>query len=280
MYGVFDGHGQQGHAVSNFAKENFPKIIIKDRRLRTAETKPMLHDVFKKMQSLVRTADRMKKISAQLSGTTCSLAIHNHIDDTLTIAHVANSTVVLGSFIDEQKSRLAATQLTRNHRPEMPDERARIEKNGGRIVFDGHASHRVYANRGRYPGITMSRSIGDLLGHQDAGITCEPEVTTVQLKPLDHMLLLCSDGVWDVITPEEAVNIMSEFNATTGMQAADKLAQEAWDRWNREEGGAYVDDITVIVVFLKSSTLHSRSVEHPASSPSGLQILDNEIAYI
>jgi len=32
IYGVFDGHGQKGHDVSNFVKENMPRLIVKDGR--------------------------------------------------------------------------------------------------------------------------------------------------------------------------------------------------------------------------------------------------------
>ena len=32
------------------------------------------------------------------------------------------------------------------------DEKARIEKAGGRVVFDGYANYRVYAKNARYPG--------------------------------------------------------------------------------------------------------------------------------
>lgn len=37
-----------------------------------------------------------------------------------------------------------------------------IEKAGGRVVFDGYANHRVYAKNARYPGLNMSRCIGDV----------------------------------------------------------------------------------------------------------------------
>mmetsp|Transcript_62881 Transcript_62881/g.109796 ORF Transcript_62881/g.109796 Transcript_62881/m.109796 type:complete len:387 (+) Transcript_62881:57-1217(+) len=251
IYGVFDGHGQKGHDVSNFVKENVPKLIIKDQRFKTENQPAMLVDAFKKVQALVSTADRMKKISAQMSGTTATIAIQEHSTNKLTIAHVADSTAVLGQFEDNSKKKCKAIQITRDHKPDLKDEKARIEKNGGRVVFDGYANHRVYAKNARYPGLNMSRCLGDLLGHQDCGISCEPEVKEMQVTPLDHVLLLCSDGVWEFVSPQEAVNIVCEFNAAKAMVAAERLAKEAWDRWIREEGGAVVDDITVVLVYLQ-----------------------------
>lgn len=152
--------------------------------------------------------------------------------------------------VDSSKKALEAIQLTREHKPNVKEERARIEKAGGRVVFDGYANHRVYAKNGRYPGLNMSRCLGDLLGHQDAGCSCEPDVTERPLDDLDHVLLVCSDGVWEFISPQEAVTIVADFGPNKAMAAADRLAAEAWNRWIQEEGGLVVDDITVVVSYL------------------------------
>lgn len=252
IYGVFDGHGQKGHDVSNFVKENLPKLIIKDQRFKTPDMPQMLKDSFKKMQSLIVTADRMKKVSAQLSGTTATIAVHDFEKKKITVAHVADSTCCLSSFKDDSKKTFLGKPLTRDHKPELPDEKQRIESNGGRVVFDGYANHRIYAKNGRYPGLNMSRCLGDLLGHADAGVSCEPEIGEFSVGDNDHILFLCSDGVWEFITPQEAADICSPYvDHTKAMTAADKLAKEAWDRWIREEGGAVVDDITAVLIYLQ-----------------------------
>jgi len=251
IYAVFDGHGQKGHDVSNFVKENLPKLIIRDERFKSRELMPMLKDIFKTMQSLISTADRMKKLNAQMSGTTATVCVHDHDQNKITLAHVADSTAVLGRTKGNKKDG-EGIMLTRDHKPNLRDERARIEKAGGRVVFDGYANHRVYAKNARYPGLNMSRCLGDLMGHAECGITCEPEVCERQLAPEDTHILLCSDGVWEFITATQAVNVISEFPAPKAMTAAERLAKEAWDRWIREEGGAVVDDITVLLVYLQT----------------------------
>lgn len=248
IYGVFDGHGQKGHDVSNFVKDNLPKLIIRDSRFKTDEMPQMLMDVFKKMQSLIITADRMKKLSAQLSGTTATVVVHDFEKKKLTFAHVADSTCCLS------KKDKTAKVMTRDHKPELKEERARIEKNGGRVVFDGYANHRIYAKNGRYPGLNMSRCLGDLLGHADAGVSCEPEVTEYSIQDDDHILFLCSDGVWEFIdaqTASDIVNKVEPSGAANAVKAAETLAKEAWDRWIKEEGGAVVDDITAVLVYLQ-----------------------------
>jgi len=250
IYGVFDGHGKKGHDVSQFVKDNLPKLIVKDPRFMTDEMDKMLVDCFKKMQGLIASADRMKKISAMMSGTTCTIVIHDHTNDKLTVAHVADSTAVLSKGTEKHRKGIP---LTRDHKPSLPDERKRIESKGGRVVFDGYANHRVYAKAARYPGLNMSRCLGDLMGHQDCGLSCEPEVKVLELTAEDTALLVCSDGVWEFITPDEAVAIVSAFTPDQAMAAAEKLAKEAWDRWIREEGGSVVDDITVVYIHLKKT---------------------------
>jgi len=72
--------------------------------------------------------------------------------------------------------------LTVDHKPDLPEEKARIEKAGGVVLFDGGWNYRVYAkgkkdSRGkRYPGLNMSRAFGDLGGSNDAGISAVPDV--------------------------------------------------------------------------------------------------------
>lgn len=235
IYGVFDGHGQKGHDVSNFVKDVLPKLIVSDPRSAQSEWGAILTDAFRKTQSMVHTSDKMKQLNAQMSGTTATLAVHDHRNSKITVAHVADSTAVLGTKTGNAWEGVA---LTRDHKPNLKDEKQRIEKAGGRVVFDGYANHRVYAKNARYPGLNMSRCIGDLLGHQDCGISCEPEVAVVDPSSKERILFLCSDGVWEFITPQEAITLIHHYSSTEAQKAADFLAKEAWDRWIREEGGA------------------------------------------
>jgi len=261
IYGVYDGHGQRGHDVSDFVRENLPKLLIQDKRFRTTDQTGLCVDNFKKMQSLIQMMDAAEKLQAQMSGTTATVVMQDHAAGKLTISHVADSTAVLGQYEDASKQHVKAVTLTRDHKPNIKSERARIEKAGGRVVFDGYANHRVYAKNGRYPGLNMSRCLGDLVGHADAGCSCEPDVSERRLTPLDHVLLLCSDGVWEFITAQEAVELVCQFDASRAMIAAERLAKWAWDRWIQEEGGAVVDDITVVLVYLNPGSNNNSGEE-------------------
>jgi len=214
----------------------------------------MLRDAFRTTQGLIAIADRAKRFSARLSGTTATVCVHDHAKGKLTVAHVADSTCVLGKKRGaDGKAAGEAVRLTRDHKPELKDERARIEAGGGRVVFDGYANHRIYAQDAQYPGLNMSRCLGDLVAHQLCGVTFEPEVVERALDPEDSVLLLCSDGVWEFVTEAEAVEIVGGFPPEEAATGAERLARESWDRWIKEEGGAVVDDITVLCAHLRGA---------------------------
>merc|ERR1712224_462041 len=104
---------------------------------------------------------------------------------------------------------------------------------------------------GPYPGLNMSRALGDLIAHGDTGLSCEPSISEHTLHPDDYVLLLCSDGVWEFVSLGEALSVVRGFSPEKAMQATERLVQEAWDRWVTEEGGTVVDDITAVLVFLR-----------------------------
>jgi serine/threonine protein phosphatase PrpC len=286
VYGVFDGHGRKGHDVSNFVKENLPKILFSSKSF-ADDPQEALKKSFEKMQYLIEKATVMKTIDATRSGTTCSVVLHCIQKKCFYVAHVGDSRVVLGKRASAD-SAWEAVDLTIDHKPDLPEERARIEKNGGVVVFDGGWNYRVFAKgkkdaRGkRYPGLNMSRAMGDLTGYHDAGISaspdvskqilptepttgtapppeeepsgltsCEPSVKTVQIHPeTDKFLLLCSDGVWEFIASQAAVQEVARFKTSEATNAAEHLASQAWQRWIAEMDGQVVDDITVVLIHL------------------------------
>lgn len=299
LYGVFDGHGKSGHDISNFVKENLPKILLSQENVYD-DPAAALAKTFEKTQYLIEKATALKKIDASRSGTTCSVVYHDHRANTLHIAHVGDSRVVLGRSQQDagapgpKEKSWTAVDLTQDHKPDLPEEKARIEKAGGVVLFDGGWNYRVYAkgkrdHRGkRYPGLNMSRSMGDLSGYYDAGISATPavdsrnvdnqgtkdlenedggdithhpssdsgvkslpSVSSRNIDPTaDKFIMLCSDGVWEFISSAEAVNAVAQFPASEAKKAAEHLASMAWDRWMRELDSQVVDDITALVIHL------------------------------
>jgi len=188
-----------------------------------------------------------------MSGSTCTI-VYQPIDQKyLIVAHVGDSRAVLAK---KKGGKFVAKDLTEDHKPNLPKEKERIEKAGGRVVFDGYFNHRVFTRDGR-GGLNMSRAFGDCIAHK-AGVTAEPEtdrvmvdVTKIETEPHeDVFLLVCSDGVWEFIESQEAVEMAAKFPRAKAQDAAEELAKNSWDRWIEDSDGEVSDDITAIVAYL------------------------------
>lgn len=90
-----------------------------------------------------------------------------------------------------------AEALTTDHRAGRDDERERIENQGGYVEF--------YRGAWRVHGIlAISRSIGD--AHLKKWVVAEPETRVLDLEQDMEFLVLASDGLWDVVSNQEAVD--------------------------------------------------------------------------
>ncbi|XP_062183619.1 probable protein phosphatase 2C 37 [Phragmites australis] len=90
-----------------------------------------------------------------------------------------------------------AVPLSSDHKPERPDEMARIQAVGGWVLCN---------NGPRVRGIlAMTRALGDWLLRPE--VISEPEITITRRRVEDDCLILASDGMWDVVENETACNI-------------------------------------------------------------------------
>jgi serine/threonine protein phosphatase PrpC len=98
----------------------------------------------------------------------------------------------------------------------------------------------------------MSRSIGDFVA-ASVGVSAEPEFFETELVEEDKFLVIASDGVWEFISNEEAVNIIYPFWMQGNPEGAcDKIVKESVAHWKKED--EVIDDITVVIVFLNAKS--------------------------
>ena len=84
------------------------------------------------------------------------------------------------------------------------------------------------------------------------GVTAEPELTSYKLDSFDRILVVASDGVWGVMSSDEAIQIAAKFDDCK--EASDAISRESKRRWLKEAPPgqtAYQDDITTVVVNLQ-----------------------------
>ena len=148
------------------------------------------------------------------SGTTlCSAFVLGNI---LYIVNVGDSRAVLGTYFSKVNI-WKTTQLSVDHKPKSPKESKRILLYNGRIdrlkneYGEEYGPYRVFEkeNDSVYPGLAISRTIGD----DDAkklGVVFEPDLFKYELKENDKVIIIGTDGLWDILSNEEAIQIVGE----------------------------------------------------------------------
>jgi len=241
LYVVCDGHGADGHIISNIAVDMLSKYMLTDAEFKT-DFKSTVTRSFVKTNVFILKSAEASGFDCDFSGCTGTVVYHDKVLAKLTMAHAGDS----GCCVVSTRKGEAKALIT-DHKPEQPEEKERIEKAGGSVRWDGYANHRVYAGNSESPGMNMSRALGDDYGHRHAGIICEPTVSEFQLSSEDF-LCVCSDGVWEFLDPPALLETCAMPGSL--QVRTEKLAKRAWDNWIKEENGQVVDDITAIVVQL------------------------------
>ena len=235
IFGVFDGHGIEGHLISQSIK-NFLNI---NANTNSFSTRDKILSLFSNLSSSINSSTSFK---AMESGST---AILTFIDDEKIIcANVGDSRALLISEIDNK-----IIPLSRDHKPEIPEERKRIMMRGGRVdrIF-GMGPYRVFFKDADYPGLAMSRSIGDGYAHK-IGVIDEPELFEFYLDTIrPKAVILASDGVFEFVKNEEIKDIIEKYYYKMDSKGCAKEIVE-YSRKIWENSGYAIDDITCIVGF-------------------------------
>jgi serine/threonine protein phosphatase PrpC len=242
--GVADGHGMNGHDVAELLRKNLPSLVgIQADLIETPKT--ALSKAHADMSLMIKKS----KIETSFSGTTSTSVLI--VGDLLLCANVGDSRAILGYSDKGIDWRLKP--LSRDHKPDEPVEKARILASGGRVMSYKGANGvsigppRVWLKNQDSPGLAMSRSFGDAVA-ATVGITSEPEITEHTLGPLDKIVIVASDGVWEFVSNDEAMAIVSpHYRKMNPELAVEQLCARARYRWQDEE--EVVDDITAVILF-------------------------------
>ena len=214
LFGVFDGHG--GSQAAKYVKDNLFARLLSHPDAQS-NLPYALVQTFAQIDVEYLEKESEKHCD---DGTTAVVAIIQ--DNILTIANVGDSRAVLSSGGE-------TIAMSDDHKPNRPDERKRIEEAGGIVVW---------AYSWRVMGVmAVSRSIGDKLYKQY--VISDPEIKQHVLNKEDDLLILASDGLWDVLSSREAVALISEVKDAE--DAAKALSAEAYNRGSK-------DNITCIVI--------------------------------
>ncbi|KAL8147027.1 putative protein phosphatase 2C 66 isoform X1 [Apium graveolens] len=166
----------------------------------------------------------------------------------LVIGNIGDSRAVLATR--DKENSLTAVQLTIDLKPNLPREAARITQCKGRVfaLQDEPDVPRVWLPNSDTPGLAMARAFGDFC-LKDFGLISTPDVYYHRITESDEFVILATDGVWDVISNKEAVDIVA--SAPGRSTAARALIDCATRAWRLKYPTSKNDDCAVVCLYLE-----------------------------
>uniref|UniRef100_A0A3B1J2D5 Protein phosphatase, Mg2+/Mn2+ dependent, 1Da n=1 Tax=Astyanax mexicanus TaxID=7994 RepID=A0A3B1J2D5_ASTMX len=247
FYAVFDGHG--GPDAASYAQENLWDLIKKQRGFWSDDDEEVCsalrkgfiachHAMWKKLPEWPRTATGVQD--------------------------------------DPDEETIRAEEITQDHKPELPKERKRIEGLGGSVIKKSGVN-RVVWKRPRLthngpvrrstvidqiPFLAVARALGDLWSYDfysgEFVVSPEPDTAVIKLDLKKHRyVILGSDGLWNMVSPQEAVSMCQETDKAKAkcqttkenVCSAHELVNHALQRWSQRMLRA--DNTSAIVVCLE-----------------------------
>ncbi|KAL3650285.1 hypothetical protein CASFOL_006688 [Castilleja foliolosa] len=220
FFGVFDGHG--GAGAAEYAAKNLEKNIMIEVLKGSEEIEEAVKDGY-----LTTDSDFLRQ---DIRGGACCVSALIHKGN-LVVSNAGDCRAVMSRGG-------VAEALTIDHRPSLVEEKERIESLGG-YVDCTRGVWRVHGS------LAVSRAIGDR--HLKKWVIAEPATRVTKISPDCEFLILASDGLWDKVTNQEAVDVARSLcvgvDKPETASACKKLVDLSLTRGS-------VDDISVMVVQL------------------------------
>ncbi|XP_009801750.1 putative protein phosphatase 2C 60 [Nicotiana tabacum] len=293
--GIYDGHG--GPETSRYISDH----LFQHLKRFAAEQNCMSADVIRKafqateegFFSLVAKQWPTKPQIAAV-GSCCLVAVI--CNGTLYVANVGDSRAVLGRLV-KATGEVLAIQLSAEHNASIESVRQELHSmhpDDSQIVV---LKHNVWRVKGL---IQISRSIGDIYlkkaeynreplyakfrlkePFKRPILSADPSITVQELEPHDQFLILASDGLWEHLSNQEAVDIVQNNPRSgsarrlvkTALHEAAKKREMRYSDLKKIDRGVrrhFHDDISVIVVFLDSNLVsRANSLRGPTLSLRG-----------
>lgn len=282
--GVYDGHG--GPETSRFVNDN----LFFNLKKFASEHEEISADVIKKAflateEEFLSQVKEEWLVKPQIAavGSCCLVGII--CNGFLYVANTGDSRAVLGRT-EKGVRGVDAIQLSEEHNASIAsvrDELRSLHPYDSKIVV---LRHKVWRVKGL---IQVSRSIGDaylkraefnkepLLARFRLPepffkpiLSAEPSILVHKINRSDQFVIFGSDGLWEQLSNEEAVDIVSNYPhngiakklVKAALRVAAKKREMRYSDLKKIERGIrrhFHDDITVVVVFLDHSSLITRS---------------------
>eukprot|EP00929_Paragymnodinium_shiwhaense_P097129 TRINITY_DN5889_c0_g1_i2.p1 TRINITY_DN5889_c0_g1~~TRINITY_DN5889_c0_g1_i2.p1 ORF type:complete len:479 (+),score=145.55 TRINITY_DN5889_c0_g1_i2:76-1512(+) len=255
FFGVFDGHG--GSQSAAFVSKRLAEVL---REKGCPKDDAAVKEIMFKVDQEIKderiedgtTATMCIVTKPSAAGGKCQLRVIN-AGDSRTLLGRRDGTIVDGGGTDKG--------LTTDHKPDMPTERDRIIKAGGKVEIANQGVARVDGD------LAVSRGFGDHKfktcdrGPEHHKVTVDPDLGRFECEEADFLLLVC-DGVSEgEFSNSEVVELVAQSlreDKDTGV-AATKVCRKAIERGSK-------DNISCMIVLLNGAKSEERTIEVVAGS--------------
>ncbi|KAG6723609.1 hypothetical protein I3843_03G210700 [Carya illinoinensis] len=259
FFGVFDGHGEFGAQCSQFVKRKLCENLLRNSNF-NVDGVDACHGAFLTTNSQLH-AD---SLDDSMSGTTAITVLVR--GRTIYVANSGDSRAVIA---ERRGKDITAVDLSIDQTPFRADELERVRLCGARVLTldqieglknpnvqcwgteedDDGDPPRLWVPNGMYPGTAFTRSIGDSIA-ESIGVVATPEIVVLELTADHPFLVLASDGVFEFLSSQTVVDMVTKFKDPRDACAA--IVAESYRLWLQYE--TRTDDITVIVVHINGLT--------------------------
>lgn len=230
-FAIFDGHGSDSYSAH--ASNTTHKFIFESDPFKQGDYTTAILEGLKKEDDELFT----KFHRTELGGSTATVSLI--VGNKLFLGNLGDSSSVLAV---KENGHLKGYMLSKDHKPNDPEERQRIEACGGQVLND-----RVL---GPFSAINMSRAIGDfafkmpLNRQQGDWIASMPHlINPITVTPNVMFLILASDGFWNVMGGQAVEKVFKLYKKGN---KPDDIAKKLAKKCGKVK---HADNTTVIVVF-------------------------------
>jgi serine/threonine protein phosphatase PrpC len=305
LLGVFDGHAPLGEKVSEYVTVELPKLLAEKLSFKAREASMNIEKgsrlseqvkVDMTKHALTETFIELdRKVPAKPSGG-CTASIVLKQEGKIYVANAGDSRSFVAAYRPRTKN-VTIAYISREDKPCLPDERARVEARGGQVYIPSRGTSRVVYHdpiTGAPTGLAMSRSIGDWEAGK-MGVIPDPIVDVLdinniianvllddiddeqdsdsyQVNPMPHAVnghgddvyifaVSATDGMMDYLSAIEISRVLAhslfDDSGAHPVTAVEHLIFAAANAWQEAKQGRYRDDIVIAVSVLHQPRNHS-----------------------
>ena len=261
IFGVFDGHGDNGALLTQEIKNIFEEYFSKNDNLEINNENEIyqffsnnnyqkIYELFQMINNKIHNKYVSSNYCIQCGTTTNILILFykkNLINKVISINLGDTKSI---SINDDNQIK----SLNISHTPNITEERMRIEEHGGevgRVEWTNGGPLRIWYKGKKGPGLSITRSFGDF-DAENLGVISVPDINEYNIdEERLNIIIIATEGLWTFLKNEKIMDIVLPYYENNDAIGATKKLTEISTKLWEIKNPCEINDITIIVLFFK-----------------------------